>query len=909
MRTTAGELVRLDPFTVLEAAKEGDGHLVPFLDGDAGEWDGDILRTERPVITAIGAGTTYPDYKPAPFIVAQDHDGVDMVTIVTEGIFSYCGAKVKIDTDRYLGPEAAPVRVDGEAVGHVMTAEYGSQMLSLGGVHHLTGGSKKEGRVTCDALLRLCNRAAVTVSIDGGAEVVLQAGKPPVVNGVEEHLMRVGCGSATIGMFAKQWHGLVDEVVVVDDHITGVLSEHQAGKLLDVPPTGIKILGHKSTPGRYFRVAEPGTGWGGTNIEDPLTILGPWRDPAWPGLRLLMVSTTGEQWGYYELNEDRVPVTADLPDDAEDLGRTDRGELRALRHLGSLHGRRGRLLARRCHRKPGAADAVGARGGDECHLRRRCVLCLAGRRHHLHGRCHGHARQRLRLRPDARAGGADRVHPAARGLRCLGRPYGSGAPGRGNRRSDRTPDSARALGCARRGRRPGKPALHPLLRPDRGRSPPEHLSPESEVGGVSPSRPAPYDREKSGRLMRIVSTLFAIFMVAASAAFPLRADDLTGLARLDAAASHVVNDGNGIALDLALSQPVPYRAFLMNDPTRLVLDFSEVDFGASRPKEIESAAGVTDLDWGPIRPGWSRIVAALDGPYRISSAEESVAQGDGATIRVRLQPVSEETFAELTARALAPEARWSLPAPAAVDQPKRRQVGDRPLTIVLDPGHGGIDPGAEADHTVEAHVMLAFARELAEVLRRAGMTVILTRDEDVFVPLETRISIARASVADVFLSLHADALAEGEATGATVYELADEATDAASARLAERHDRADLLAGIDLTGQDDLIASVMMDMARAETQPRAARLARDLVKEIRARGGKMHRHPIQGAAFSVLKSPDIPSLLLEVGFLSSPRDRARLADPVWRAMMQEAIRAALSEWAVADAAEAELIRQ
>ncbi len=238
-----------------------------------------------------------------------------MVTVVTEGIFSYCGAKVKIDTDRFLGPEASPVRVDGEPIGHVMTAEYGSQMLSLGGVHHLTGGSKKEGRVTCDALLRLCNREAVGVSIDGGAEVVLQAGQPPVVNGVEEHLMRVGCGSATIGMFARQWHGLVDEVVVVDDHITGVLSEHQAGKLLGVAPTGIKILGHKSTPGRYFRVAEPGTGWGGTNIEDPLTILGPWRAPhARPGLTILMVSTTGEQWGYYVLGDDLRPVPADLPE-------------------------------------------------------------------------------------------------------------------------------------------------------------------------------------------------------------------------------------------------------------------------------------------------------------------------------------------------------------------------------------------------------------------------------------------------------------------------------------------------------------------------------------------------------------------------------------------------------------------
>ena len=214
-------------------------------------------------MTAIGAGTTYPDYKPAPFIVSSEVDGVDMVTVVTEGIFSYCGVKAKIDTDRYLGPEQATVRAEGEAIGHVTTGEYGSQMLSLGGVHHLTGGSKKEGRVTCDALLNLSNGKAVELTIDGGETVVVQAGAAPVINGLREERMRVGCGSATIGMFAKQWLGHVDEVVVVDDHITGVLSEHQAGKVLDIPPTGVKMKGRRSTPGRYFQVAEPGTGWGG----------------------------------------------------------------------------------------------------------------------------------------------------------------------------------------------------------------------------------------------------------------------------------------------------------------------------------------------------------------------------------------------------------------------------------------------------------------------------------------------------------------------------------------------------------------------------------------------------------------------------------------------------------------------
>jgi hypothetical protein len=128
--------------------------------------------------------------------------------------------------------------------------------------------------------------------------------------------MRVGCGSATIGMFAKQWFGKVDDVVVVDDHITGVLSEHQAGKLLGVPETGIKLKGRRSTPGRYFQVADPGTSWGGTNIDDPLTILGKFNaKKAWPGLRLLMVSTTGEQYAYFELGDDLKPVEKDLPAD------------------------------------------------------------------------------------------------------------------------------------------------------------------------------------------------------------------------------------------------------------------------------------------------------------------------------------------------------------------------------------------------------------------------------------------------------------------------------------------------------------------------------------------------------------------------------------------------------------------
>src|SRR3981189_628456 len=151
-----GELVRVDPHIVLERTVSHGGRLVPFQAG--GDWDGKIVHEPNVFVTAIGAGTTYPDYKPAPFIVSSGIDGVDMVTVVTEGIFSYCGVKVKIDTDRYLGPEAATVRAQGEAIGHVTTGEYGSQMLSLGGVHHLTGGSKKEGPDPPAPLMYIRNR-------------------------------------------------------------------------------------------------------------------------------------------------------------------------------------------------------------------------------------------------------------------------------------------------------------------------------------------------------------------------------------------------------------------------------------------------------------------------------------------------------------------------------------------------------------------------------------------------------------------------------------------------------------------------------------------------------------------------------------------------------------------------------
>ena len=336
-----GALVRVDPVVLLRRTVQADdGAVVAFLppaadeagqrsageaNGAAGHaggavdappanWSGDLLHADDVFVTGIGSSTTYPDYKPAPFIVSSRQAGVDMVTVVTEGIFSYCSLKVKIDTDRFLGPEQANIRCKGEVVGHVTTAEYGSQMLSLGGVHHLTGGSKKEGRITVAMMEQLGNREAVELTIDGGSQIVVQAGRAPLVNGVEEQRMRVGCGSATIGIFARQLVGHADEVVVVDDHITGVLTEHQAGRCLDMRRSGIRMRGRKSTPGRYFQVANPGTGWGGTDIADPLAIIEEWEPgTAWPGQRLLMTSTTGEHASWYVLDDALIPVEQPMP--------------------------------------------------------------------------------------------------------------------------------------------------------------------------------------------------------------------------------------------------------------------------------------------------------------------------------------------------------------------------------------------------------------------------------------------------------------------------------------------------------------------------------------------------------------------------------------------------------------------
>lgn len=384
------------------------------------------------------------------------------------------------------------------------------------------------------------------------------------------------------------------------------------------------------------------------------------------------------------------------------------------------------------------------------------------------------------------------------------------------------------------------------------------------------------------------------------------AQSFTGLARVDMDGSRLSDTRGGLTLELALSQGVPWRVFTLEAPARLVVDFREVDWRGVDATLLDMAERAKSVRMGTFRPGWSRMVLDLTGPYAIQTADMIVTKDTGAAqLVIELRDVSEQAFSAASGAPKTPgwpDAETETPAAIVPDK-----AG---FVVVLDPGHGGIDPGAEKGGVNEKELMLTFARELKEVLLRdSDVHVVLTRDEDRFVSLERRVAIAHQVHADLFLSLHADALSEGQAHGATVYTLSDSASDAASAALAERHNRTDLLAGLDLTGTDDVISDILMDLARQETQPRAQQLANAIKVGLAEQKLPLNSRPLRRAGFSVLKSPDIPSVLLEVGFLSSDRDRKNLVDPAWRAEMAGAVSQAIAAWRLADAAAAELVRQ
>ena len=400
----------------------------------------------------------------------------------------------------------------------------------------------------------------------------------------------------------------------------------------------------------------------------------------------------------------------------------------------------------------------------------------------------------------------------------------------------------------------------------------------------------------------------ALLVLAASFGTVAQAQEFSALARVVPGSSTLVDriDG-GVTLTLGLTQPVVYRAFLADGPDRVTLQFRTVDWGGAA--DVKDAAKDADLTFEPARAGWSELSLVLEAPMEIaalSMTTQSAIAANAATLTLELVPVSQDVFSD--AVEVSSSARQGLSSDA-MPQPARRQSGDA-LIVALDPGHGGIDVGAEVDGVQEADLVLDFARELRAVLdAQPGVDVVMTRDADIFVPLPDRLVRARRAGADLFLSIHADSLAEGIAHGVSVYALGAEDGAAASAILAEREDRTDILRGVDLTEADDTVAAVLLDLARRETRPRSTHLSQALIDGLSEAGAPLNSNPTRAAHFAVLRSADMPSVLIELGFLSTKRDRDRMLSPEGRQEMIDGIALGLQNWAVSDAIEAGLLRR
>ena len=294
-----------------------DGRLVrnrPLQIPEKAPADPAKIAIGKPLITAVGAGASYPDYHPAPYIVQEKVEDYDVVTVVTEAPISYSSMVVKIDTNQHIGDEGAPVKRDGKVVGVVGTEQYGSHVLVLGGVNRVKG---PDGLTVVKTMAELGNREPVRLRIEGGATLDLQVGRQPVINGAADEKMRVGCGGACCGLFARHLAQVVDEAIILDHHITGLLTGHPAGAEL-LPPSGVVPVGRLATPGRYF--FEHGSGWGGTNITDPRQAIKEIdMKYARPGMKILVAETTWRNVALFVVNEKGEPEQVPVPPEIEAL--------------------------------------------------------------------------------------------------------------------------------------------------------------------------------------------------------------------------------------------------------------------------------------------------------------------------------------------------------------------------------------------------------------------------------------------------------------------------------------------------------------------------------------------------------------------------------------------------------------
>lgn len=362
----------------------------------------------------------------------------------------------------------------------------------------------------------------------------------------------------------------------------------------------------------------------------------------------------------------------------------------------------------------------------------------------------------------------------------------------------------------------------------------------------------------------------------------LLATPIAAEVRVDSARSAIRDGWWRLDVVLGFSAITPYRVFTRDNPHQLVLAFKGVDWSGVEPEawlEPGRARAVRVIEGVE-----SFLIVDLAGPLEVTSAG-MVREEAGATLSLTLKKTSAEAFA----------------ASAQSEGPDPVGIADEQtdiFTVVIDPGHGGIDPGAGREGVSEADLMLALGHEVAAAINaQTSVEALLSRQEDLFVPLHRRISIAREVGADLLISLHADALAEDDARGVSVYTLVRGGGDVASQQMVERHEPADLLEGLDLQGQGDQVAQTLLDLARQKTGPEGRSFADVLVAQMRDNGVRLNSRPRREGQLAVLSAADFPSVLIEAGFLSNRADREALQSASGRAPLVQAITEAVAEWA------------
>ena len=382
--------------------------------------------------------------------------------------------------------------------------------------------------------------------------------------------------------------------------------------------------------------------------------------------------------------------------------------------------------------------------------------------------------------------------------------------------------------------------------------------------------------------------------------------------------ARLAGDSRQTRFVLDLDKAVPFRAFLLSEPYRVVVDLPQVSFHLPAGAGTSGRGLVKAFRYGMVMPGGSRIVFDLTGPARIANSSVlDAANGQPPRLVLELEEVDEATFARAIGTDNRPTLKPSLadsspsaalaaasPNPLAVRPPPTTPAGapaapnapaDTRPVVVIDPGHGGIDYGTQGGEIPEKNLVLAFGQALRDRLERAGkFRVVMTRDDDTFIPLGDRVRIAQKQGAALFVSIHADALprGEGDAQGATIYTLSDKASDVEAERLAEAENRADLIGGVNLTEEPADVADILIDLARRETRTFSNRFARVLMNDMKT-AVHMHKRPLKSAGFRVLKAPDVPSVLVELGYVSNKGDMGNLVSEAWRSRTADAMARAI----------------